>query len=164
VQKQARRRKREGERRRCRNRKGEREMTGGRYIRGSGRKLKEFQKVPASNKARRTAGMLTTLFLFPPIIIFLWYTLHSMDGSITRSYKQFHTRGWWKSTKDIWPLPTLRSAKLLVIFAAFQSILLLFLPGDQYAGPLSPAGNRPYFKVVTDIYFFFFFLSCVHQH
>jgi hypothetical protein len=71
VQKQARRRKREGERRRCRNRKAEREMTGGRYIRGSGRKLKEFQKVPASNKARRTAGMLTTLFLFPPIIIFL---------------------------------------------------------------------------------------------
>ncbi|CAK9204900.1 unnamed protein product [Sphagnum troendelagicum] len=121
-------------------------MTGGRYIRGSGRKLKEFQKVPSSNKARRTAGILSTLFLFPPIIIFLWYTLHSMDGSITRSYNQFHMRGWWKSTKDIWPLPTLRSAKLLVIFAAFQSILLLFLPGDQYAGPLSPAGNRPYFK------------------
>jgi hypothetical protein len=71
VQKQARRKKREGERRRCRSRKGEREMTGGRYIRGSGRKLKDFQKVPASNKARRTAGMLTTLFLFPPIIIFL---------------------------------------------------------------------------------------------
>ncbi len=46
-------------------------MTGGRYIRGSGRKLKEFQKVPASNKARRTAGMLSTLFLFPPIIVFL---------------------------------------------------------------------------------------------
>jgi 7-dehydrocholesterol reductase len=86
-----------------------------------------------------------------------------MDGSITKSYKQFHIRGWWKSMKDIWPLPTLRSAKLLVIFAAFQSILLLFLPGDQYAGPLSPAGNRPHFKVVTDIYFFFF-LSCVHQH
>jgi hypothetical protein len=73
-------------------------------------------------------------------------------------------QGMWKSMKDIWPLPKLRSAKLLAIFATFQSVLLLFLSGDQYAGPLSPAGNRPYFKVVTDIYCFFFFLICVHQH
>ncbi|KAH9568494.1 hypothetical protein CY35_03G080000 [Sphagnum magellanicum] len=105
-----------------------------------------FQKLPGGHpKPVRTAAVLLLMILFPPFIIFIWYTMIHLEGSAERSYRFFQARGI-RGLRDVWPQPTILACKIIGVFVTFEAVLLIFLPAERYIGPLSPAGNRPIYK------------------
>ena len=61
----------------------------------------------------------------------------------------------------IWPKPTLIAWKLIASYAAFESALQPFLPGERVTGPVSPVGNVPVYKAneVAALSFASFYIS-----
>lgn len=74
------------------------------------------------------------------------------DGSILQAFSYLRDHGL-QGFIDIWPKPTPTACKLIATYAVFEAALQLFLPGKRVEGPISPAGNKPVYKV------FFFFLT-----
>ncbi|CAM6027863.1 unnamed protein product [Sphagnum balticum] len=105
-----------------------------------------FQKLSGGHpKPVRTAAVLLLMILFPPFIIFIWYTMIHLEGSVERSYRFFQARGI-RGLRDVWPHPTILACKIIGVFVTFEAVLLIFLPAERYIGPVSPAGNRPIYK------------------
>lgn len=48
---------------------------------------------------------------------------------------------------DMFPTVTARSIFFVVAYAAFEAALCLFMPGREFRGPVTAAGNRPRYKV-----------------
>ena len=40
-----------------------------------------------------------------------------------------------------------RAAQLVACYAAFEALLLVFMPGKRFVGPVTAGGNRPVYKV-----------------
>jgi 7-dehydrocholesterol reductase len=84
------------------------------------------------------------LLLFAPIlIVMLWLVATRYDGSVLTLLNT-------ASLKDIlaaWPLPSLEAAKILAVFALWQLVLLLGLPGKKHLGPVTPSGDQPEYKL-----------------
>eukprot|EP00252_Welwitschia_mirabilis_P004381 TRINITY_DN14732_c0_g1_i1.p1 TRINITY_DN14732_c0_g1~~TRINITY_DN14732_c0_g1_i1.p1 ORF type:complete len:468 (-),score=58.01 TRINITY_DN14732_c0_g1_i1:391-1794(-) len=91
------------------------------------------------------ASMLSLLTFCPPFVIFLWYTMVHMDGSVTLFWNFCKHEGL-QGIIRIWPKPTLLAWKLIGTYAAFEAALQLILPGEKVTGPTSPAGNVPVYK------------------
>lgn len=85
------------------------------------------------------------------------------DGSISQTWdylKQHMLQGFI----NIWPRPTATAWKIIACYAAFEAALQLLLPGKRVEGPVSPAGNRPVYKVLnTECCIFQSDLSCSPQ-
>ena len=69
------------------------------------------------------------------------------DGSISQMGGYLRQHGL-QGFLNIWPMPTAIAWKIIVCYAAFEAALQLFLPGKRVEGPISPAGNRPIYKVL----------------
>jgi 7-dehydrocholesterol reductase len=45
------------------------------------------------------------------------------------------------------PHPSWEAVSIIVVFAVFEAILMLVLPGKTHYGPITPKGNRPTYKL-----------------
>ena len=70
----------------------------------------------------------------------------NLDGSAANFWKYWKTYGVLGIHK-IWPMPSLYSLKLIVGFGVLEALLQLYVPGERYFGPISPAGYRALYKV-----------------
>lgn len=68
------------------------------------------------------------------------------DGSILETYDYLNHNGF-QGFLRLWPKPTLFAFQIIAVYAAFEAALQLLLPGKTVYGPISPAGNRPVYKV-----------------
>ena len=69
------------------------------------------------------------------------------DGSVLQTFGYLKENGL-QGFISIWPSPTSPIAwKIIASYAAFEAALQLLLPGKRVEGPISPAGNRPIYKV-----------------
>ncbi|KAF5741628.1 7-dehydrocholesterol reductase [Tripterygium wilfordii] len=90
-------------------------------------------------------SMLSLLSMCPPFVILLWYTMVHADGSVCQTWEYLKEHGL-QELISIWPRPTVTAWKIIACYAAFEALLLLFLPGKRVEGPISPSGNRPVYK------------------
>lgn len=74
------------------------------------------------------------------------------DGSMLQTWDYLRQHGL-DGLMNIWPKPTATAWKIIASYGAFEAALQLLLPGKRVEGPISPAGNRPVYKV-----FFFYFM------
>lgn len=70
------------------------------------------------------------------------------DGSVLQTWDYLRQHGL-QGFIDIWPKPTATAWKIIACYALFEAALQLWLPGKRVEGPISPAGNRPVYKVVS---------------
>lgn len=70
----------------------------------------------------------------------------NLDGSTTKYLELYKVEGIDGVLKT-WPMPTMNALKIILSFAAFEAFLQLYIPGEVHVGPVSPAGNRPVYKV-----------------
>lgn len=91
----------------------------------------------------RTWGFPLLLLLFsPPTTLLLWVTVTFYDGSFAALL------GTDLSTLlGQLPRPSWFAFGLFAVWAAVQAALLLVLPGEVHLGPVTPAGNRPSYKL-----------------
>lgn len=101
-------------------------------------------------------------------LCYRWYTMVHADGSVLQTWdflKQHGLQGFI----DIWPKPTIIAWEIIACYAVFEAALQLLLPGKRVEGPVSPAGNRPVYKVrdkritATIISFLCIHDACMHQ-
>jgi 7-dehydrocholesterol reductase len=92
---------------------------------------------------RTTIFPLFLMLVTPLVIGLVWITCTHYDGSIFA-----FLRG--ASLDDVvrdWPRPSLVAAKIIGAFAVLEAVLLVVLPGKTHLGPVTPAGNRPRYKL-----------------
>jgi 7-dehydrocholesterol reductase len=79
------------------------------------------------------------------------HTIVHKKGVISDSFEEFFTEGGdyvgQNYLRRITPVTSDRAYQLLACFAAFQALLLMFMPGKTFHGPITAAGNRPVYKV-----------------
>ncbi len=85
----------------------------------------------------------------PPIVMLVWYTNVHLNGSIHKLLSLLSQEGLLQTIYTIWApifFGTKTAWKILAIFAAAELILMKFLPGRKFNGPLTPNGNIPVYK------------------
>ncbi|CAI5476939.1 unnamed protein product [Closterium sp. Yama58-4] len=88
---------------------------------------------------------MAMLVLTPPIAIYMWFIMAKTDGSIFKFWQFLQSKeSMMDGLLEAWPSPFSPIAwKIIGAFAAFEAILQVLLPGKEFVGPVSPAGNRP---------------------
>jgi 7-dehydrocholesterol reductase len=98
---------------------------------------------------KHTLAPLILLLLCPPTVFAFWYTNVHLEGSLLRFGEFAWQQGLFSTLKIIW-FPyffgTSTAWTILVFFAAFELILMRFLPGKAYEGPITPSGQVPLYK------------------
>ncbi len=98
---------------------------------------------PAAMGSFRTLIMPLFLVLScPPAIVAVWIVAAHLDGSM---WKLFSAEGL-TALRTHWPMPSLRAGGILLLFAAWQALLLQVLPGKAVPGPVTAKGNVPMYK------------------
>jgi 7-dehydrocholesterol reductase len=94
---------------------------------------------------RTTLGPLLLISLTPPAAILFWIacTFPPFDGALL----PLATAEGWRAVAAHWPWPSPRAAALVLGFAALEGILLQWLPGRAFEGPLTPTGHRPRYRL-----------------
>jgi 7-dehydrocholesterol reductase len=98
---------------------------------------------------RRIIGPLLLLTVCPPLVILVWYTNVSLDGSVEKLCSLFAQEGIFATIYGIWsPLffGTPEAWKMLAIFTAVELFLMKALPAKKVHGPVTPNGNVPVYK------------------
>lgn len=98
---------------------------------------------------RQTLFPSLLILLCPPTVFLFWYTSVHLDGSFLNLAELFAQEGIWKTLKHICAPYVFGSAtawKIIAIFAGFELILMRLLPGKEFKGPVTPAGNIPVYK------------------
>lgn len=75
-----------------------------------------------------------------------WYILTHLDGSLS-NVVLFTKIAGVQGVRSVWPWPSPEAWAILSVFGALQAFLQLAVPGKQHAGPVSPKGNVPIYKV-----------------
>jgi len=92
---------------------------------------------------RRTALPLLLMLGCPPAVIVLWMICARFDGSVLAFLHAFD----WPTFVALCPRPTLAALQMIVTFAVLEGLLLVLLPGPIHLGPVTPAGNRPRYRM-----------------
>jgi 7-dehydrocholesterol reductase len=98
---------------------------------------------------RQTLGPIFLIFACPPAVFLFWYTNVALGGSFTRLGELFIQDGFLTTIKSIWMPYFFGSAlawKILGIYVLTELLLMRFLPGKMFKGPITPAGNIPTYK------------------
>jgi 7-dehydrocholesterol reductase len=98
---------------------------------------------------RKILVPLLLIMTCPPLVMLVWYTNVSLNGSIEQLFTLFAKDGIFSTIYGIWsPLffGTAEAWKSLIIFAAVQLFLMKGLPGRKVEGPITPKGNVPVYK------------------
>ena len=90
-----------------------------------------------------TATLMPTVLLFgSPLFVLLLYVITvDFDGSVLAA-----CAAPLELLAGL-PRPSLTAAGMLLVWLTFQAALLILLPGELRDGPVSPAGNRPRYKL-----------------
>lgn len=91
---------------------------------------------------RTTIGPLLLMTSTPLLMLALWMTARYHDGSLL-AFAQAGPGVWWQHT----PAPTWTAAAIIVGWVVVQAILLQWLPGKRFLGPVTPAGVQPEYKL-----------------
>ena len=92
---------------------------------------------------RTSVFPLFLLLVTPPLVIALWGTIVFLDGSLLR---MLSAEGVTTIVQNL-PAPSLPALGIIFAFLAFELVLMLALPGKKFLGPITPAGNRPEYKL-----------------
>ena len=98
---------------------------------------------------RRTLCPLFLLVCCPPVVILVWYTNVSLGGSLSALYHLISEVGLFSTIYSIWSpvfFGSVAAWKMLLIFGVTQLILMRFIPGKVFYGPVTPQGNVPVYK------------------
>jgi 7-dehydrocholesterol reductase len=79
----------------------------------------------------------------PIAAVVMWMLCAKFDGSIYR----FATEISVDRFIELWPSPSWTAAKIIGVFALLEAILQVAIPGETFLGPVTPAGNRPSYKL-----------------
>lgn len=105
-----------------------------------------------SEKMQEKLRTLVPLFFMiacPPTSIVFWYTNVSLGGSFQKLGQLFANDGVFNTLATIWSpvfFGTAMAWKMIAIFALLQLLLMKFLPGKAFTGPITPQGNIPEYK------------------
>jgi 7-dehydrocholesterol reductase len=98
---------------------------------------------------RHSLGPLALLLLSPPFVMIMWYTNTALDGSLSRLLNLIDHQGLINTVYAIWR-PVFFGSPLawmmIIAFVIFELMLMRFLPGREYHGPITPKGNVPVYK------------------
>lgn len=100
-------------------------------------------------KLRNTLGPLLIMLTCPPFAILFWYTNTTLQGSFQALFDLFYRDGLFTSIYYIWRPVFFGSTTawfMIAIFSLFQFLLMKFLPGKPFYGPITPMGNVPVYK------------------
>jgi len=92
---------------------------------------------------------LILLTLCPPAVFIFWYINTSLGGSFEAFWHLAVQQGLFATIATIIQPIFFGSAtawKILAFFAAFQLILMKYIPGKPFLGPVTPKGNVPVYK------------------
>jgi 7-dehydrocholesterol reductase len=94
---------------------------------------------------RTTLGPLALMVVTPIAAILFWIvcTFAPFDGSLL---PLLSVEGWRAVVAHI-PAPSPAAVEIILLFAVVEAVLLQWLPGTRYEGPVTPAGNRPVYKL-----------------
>ncbi len=100
---------------------------------------------PVVQFVRTTLGPLFIILFTPPAAIIFWIvcTFKPFNGSLG----PLLTKAGWRSVAAHWPWPSTSAVSIVLVFVLFEAILLQWLPGKIYEGPITPMGNRPRYKL-----------------
>lgn len=122
------------------------------------------REAPAASWARHTLGSLFLIILTPFAVLIFWYTNTELNGSFQNLYLMAEHEGTINAILKIcMPIffGSFEAWRILFIFLLFQMILMRFLPGPTYQGPITPMGNIPLYKAngvlafITTLGFFY---------
>jgi 7-dehydrocholesterol reductase len=70
------------------------------------------------------------------------------EGSLTKFMDELATEGLWGGVLSSMPKPSFtgRATQLVGAYALFEALLLIFMPGKTFYGPVTAGGNRPVYK------------------
>ena len=90
---------------------------------------------------RTTLGPLLLILFTPPAAIIFWIvcTFEPFNGSLS----PLLTAAGWRAVAAHWPWPSLSAAAIVLVFVVVQVILLQWLPGKIFEGPITPTGRPP---------------------
>ena len=92
---------------------------------------------------------LFLLTLCPPAVFILWYVNTSLEGSFVALGTMIQNLGFFPALWSIWKPVFFGSPaawKILASYGAFQLLLMKFIPGKPFLGPITPKGNIPLYK------------------
>jgi 7-dehydrocholesterol reductase len=94
---------------------------------------------------RTTLGPLLLILFTPPAAILVWIvcTFQPFNGSILPLF----TADGWRSVGTHLPFPSGTAIRIILVFLVVQVILLQWLPGKTFEGPITPSGHRPRYKL-----------------
>ncbi len=92
---------------------------------------------------RTRLGPTLLLLATPPMAMIFWIVCRHLDGSLARLLDA----DGWRAVVAHWPRPTLTAVKIASLFAMFEYALLVALPGKTFAGPITPSGVQPVYKL-----------------
>lgn len=98
---------------------------------------------------RRTVIPLFLILVCPPTVLMFWYTNAFLDGSIAKLGSLVVEQGLAATFKIILSPYFFGSPKawmILGVYASIELILMRFLPGKIFKGPMTSAGNIPVYK------------------
>jgi 7-dehydrocholesterol reductase len=94
-------------------------------------------------------GPMLLILVCSPLVMLVWYTNVSLDGSIQNLCTLFAKQGIFSTIYSIWSpffFGTAVAWKILATFAAVELVLMKLLPGRKFEGPVTPKGNVPVYK------------------
>lgn len=100
-------------------------------------------------KIRNTLGPLFLMSCCTPFVILMWYTNTVLDGSFSSLMQLFINKGFFATIYAIWQpifFGSLTAWQIIFSFIVFEFILIKYLPGSVFYGPITPNGNTPVYK------------------
>jgi 7-dehydrocholesterol reductase len=95
----------------------------------------------------RLCGSLFLLLFCPAFCLAMWWTNVHLDGSLLRLLSKISDEGLWGFLSHIWPSSTNSTAlKLIGAYAAFELLLVRFVPGDTFHATMTQTGHVPKYK------------------
>lgn len=120
---------------------------------------------------RQTIAPFFLLLLCPPTALLFWYINVELGGSFQRAWELFNSHGTLNTIYTIWSpyfFGTAAAWKILAVFSASELLLMRWLPGKAFYGPITPAGNTPVYTANGMAAFlctlFLFFLAAYPLH
>jgi 7-dehydrocholesterol reductase len=96
-------------------------------------------ETPLGEFVRMTLGPLALMLVTPPAAIAFFIACAHLDGEVSRLF----SREGLDAIVTHFPRPSLVATQIIVAFVVFEALLLKALPGAEFFGPITPAGNRP---------------------
>ena len=98
---------------------------------------------PPESAIRRTAVPLALMLACPPGVLVLWMICAHFDGSVLAFLHGITLAKFFA----LCPRPSVTALSMLAVFAVLEGLLLVLLPGKVHYGPVTPAGNRPRYRL-----------------